>query len=145
MNPVCVMNRARHLFSPNLVANQPPIFSITPPRHTPRPWHPWRPWQPQLGSSDPESDTPSPSRILSPLVTPGVRGASNAAIQVAESFPLPRSDEPIMSLQRGPAKLSPWQRRDSRPRPSVRSIAELSLRFVHWRWEDSERAWGSRC
>ena len=36
--------------------------------------------------------------------------------------PLPRSDEPIMSLQREPAKLSPWQRRDSRPRPSVRSM-----------------------
>ena len=38
--------------------------------------------------------------------------------------PLPRSDEPIMSLRREPAKLSPWQRRDSRPRPSVRSIGE---------------------
>ena len=38
--------------------------------------------------------------------------------------PLPRSDEPIMSLQRKPAKLSPWQRRDLRPRPSVRSIGE---------------------
>ena len=38
--------------------------------------------------------------------------------------PLPRSDEPIMSLQCELAKLSPWQRRDSRPRPSVRSIGE---------------------
>ena len=39
--------------------------------------------------------------------------------------PLPRSDKPIMSLRRcEPAKLSPWQRRDSRPRPSVRSIGE---------------------
>ena len=38
--------------------------------------------------------------------------------------PLPRSDEPIMSLQREPAKLSPRQRRDSRPRPSGRSVGE---------------------
>ena len=71
------------------------------PPHTPRPW------RPQLGSSDPENDTPSPSRILSP-VSPGVRG-TNAAIQVAESSPLPGSDEQIMSLQREPAKLSPFE------------------------------------
>ena len=45
------------LFSPNLVANYPPPCLLDPPR----------PWRPQLGSSDPESDTPSPSRILSPI------------------------------------------------------------------------------
>ena len=44
--------------------------------------------------------------------------------KLPESSPLPWSDEPIMSLQRELAKLSPWQRRDSRLRPSVRSIGE---------------------
>ena len=33
--------------------------------------------------------------------------------------PLPRSDVPIMPLQREPAKLSPWQRWDSRPRQYI--------------------------
>ena len=51
-------------FSPNLVANHTPISSITPPCYLDPPHTP-RPWRPQLGSSDPESDTPSPSRILS--------------------------------------------------------------------------------
>ena len=54
------------LFSPNLVANHTPISSITPPCYLDPPRTP-RPWRPQLGSSDPEGDTPSPSRILSPV------------------------------------------------------------------------------
>ena len=33
-----------------------------------------------------------------------------------------------MSLQRKPAKLSPWQRRDSKPRPSVPSIVISHLK-----------------
>ena len=53
-------------FSPNLVANHTHISPITPPTllDPPRAPHPWRP---QLGSRDPESGTPSPSRILSPV------------------------------------------------------------------------------
>ena len=50
-------------FSPNLVVNHTPISSITPPCYL-DPLHTPLPWQPQLGSSDPESDMPSPSRIL---------------------------------------------------------------------------------
>ena len=51
-------------FSPNLVTNHTPISSITSPCYLDPPHTP-RPWWPQLGSSDPESDAPSPSRILS--------------------------------------------------------------------------------
>ena len=53
-------------FSPNLVANHTPISSITPPCYLDPPHTP-RPWRPQLGSSDPDSDMPSPSHILSPV------------------------------------------------------------------------------
>ena len=53
-------------FSPNLVANHTPISSITPPCYLDSPHTP-RPWRPQLGSRDPESDTLSPRRILSPV------------------------------------------------------------------------------
>ena len=42
--------------------------------------------------------------------------------------PLPRSDEPIMSLQHEPAKLSPWQRRDSNPVPRCVALANQRLR-----------------
>ena len=52
-------------FSPNLVPNHTPISSNTPPPCYLDPPHTPRPWRPQLGSSDPESDMPSPSRILS--------------------------------------------------------------------------------
>ena len=53
-------------FSSNLVANHTHISSITPPCYLDPPHTP-HPWRPQLGSSDPESDTPSPIRILSPV------------------------------------------------------------------------------
>ena len=54
-----------------------------------------------------------------------LRGAFfNAAYLDAESSPLPWSDEPIMSLQLEPAKLSPWQRQDSKPHLSGCSIGE---------------------
>ena len=56
-------------FSPNLVANHTAISSITPPCYLDPPHTP-RAWWPQLGSGDPESDTPSPSRILSPVCRP---------------------------------------------------------------------------
>ena len=71
-----------------LFFNLPPMLILDPP-HTP---HPWRPGE------DPESDTPSSSRILSPICRNS--RALYAGIQVAESSPLPWSDEPMMSLLR---------------------------------------------
>ena len=58
----------------------------------------------------------SPSRIFRLI----------AVTLVAESSPLGIMLEWIMSLQREPAKqgLRPWQRRDSKCRPSVPSIGE---------------------
>ena len=45
----------------------------------------------------------------------------------AESSPLPRSGEPIMPLHLELVKLSLWQGRDSKPRPSVCNNSELKL------------------
>ena len=69
-------------------------------------------------------------------VTPGARGTCNEAIWVAESSPLPWSNEPIMSLQCEPAKLSPslcisvhdvfcgqWSLTNPRLTPEERSVS----------------------
>ena len=73
----------------------------------------------------------SPSHILPSVqppicvtVTPGSYEV-HFLMRLSRCWVLPWSDEPIMSLQLEPAKLSPWQmRRDSKPRLSGRSIGE---------------------
>ena len=83
------------LFSPNLVANQTPISSITPPPHAILGSTAYTsPLAARRGSSDPESDTPSPSRILSPVCrnSRSPRCFLYAGIQVAESSSPPPSE-----------------------------------------------------
>ena len=105
-------------FSPNLVANHSPISSITPPPCYLDPLHTPRPLAATVRICTRERCVSKPHPPICVTVTPGLYEAHFKVL------PLPWSDEPIMSLQLEPAKLSPWQRRDSKPRLSGRSIGE---------------------
>ena len=96
-------------------SNYPVLLALDSP-HTPRPW------RPQIGSGDPWETyaffKPYALDWLPWFQAPEVLEMRRSKSSPAESSPLPRSDEPIMSLQCEPAKLSSWQRQDLKPRPS---------------------------
>ena len=118
-------------------SNYPVLLALDSP-HTPRPW------RPQIGSGDPWETyaffKPYALDWLPWFQAPEVLEMRRSKSSPAESSPLPRSDEPIMPLQCEPAKLSPWQKEDSKPRPSVRRTGEPDA-SLFWRQTYQRCTW----